>query len=159
MYTLRIKRKKEIYPFVFEKTLVAQLRRPSQLCDSNFRKTKDRPLFFGCGLCGWCGCLLILSVILGYTCHYMIISLITAVVEFCILFYLLFLFKKHKNNKVLLASVMVLFLGLYQLSEYMLCNTAHSEMWARFGFAVYSFIPAIAFNFFLSYLVLYLYYI
>ncbi len=80
----------------------------------------------------------------------MIISLVTAIVEFCILFYLIFLFTKNKNKKILLAGVMVLFLASYQLSEYMLCNTAHSELWARFGFAVYTFIPAIAFNFFLS---------
>ncbi len=80
----------------------------------------------------------------------MTISLITALVELCIVLYLVYLFSKHRNKKIILASAMVLFLALYQFSEYMLCNTTHTEQWARFGFAVYTFIPAISLNLFLT---------
>ena len=80
----------------------------------------------------------------------MTISFITALIEFGIFLYLVNLFFYSRNKSVALASVMVFLLALYQLSEYMLCNTMFSELWARVGFAAYTFIPVVAFNIFIE---------
>ena len=80
----------------------------------------------------------------------MIISLITALIEFCILAYLIILFLKSRIKTVAIASAMVFLLASYQFSEFILSVTAFAEQWARIGFAIYSFIPAVAFSLFQS---------
>jgi hypothetical protein len=56
------------------------------------------------------------------------------------------LYFRFKDKTIFLFGIIALFLSAYQLTEYMLCNNNFSYMWARIGFAVYSFLPVAFFN-------------
>ncbi len=75
-------------------------------------------------------------------CFVPIISISTAFIEFFIAIFILFYFKKtpYKNTSL----IFILFLGLYQLSEYLLCSTSNPFLWAKLGFITYTFLPALA---------------
>ncbi|MFH0808284.1 MAG: hypothetical protein V1888_01575 [archaeon] len=69
------------------------------------------------------------------------VSLTTAVVEFVVASFILI---RYKNYLVpVFSAIFVYVLGLYQFTEFMLCVSGNPFLWARIGFVVYSFLPAI----------------
>ena len=72
-------------------------------------------------------------------CYTSTISLISAVIEFSIVIYLV---KIIKDKKLRTLPFFVLFLGFYQLTEFLLCST-NNLFWARLGFLAYIFLPII----------------
>ena len=40
-------------------------------------------------------------------------------------------------------STLLIFLGIYQFTEFMLCKTGNADLWMRFGFIAYTVLPAI----------------
>lgn len=72
------------------------------------------------------------------------ISLATAIIEFIIVIYL---FKRIKDKRLRALPFFVLFLGLYQLTEFFLCTT-NNLLWARLGFISYTFLPILLMQFF-----------
>jgi len=75
------------------------------------------------------------------------VSVGVAVVEFSITVYL---WKRIKDKRLALLPIFILLLGLYQLTEFMLCKTSNAEIWARIGFATYTFMPMILLHLFLN---------
>jgi len=73
------------------------------------------------------------------------ISLLTAIFEFGVATFLLFYYKKSSFNKAII--ILIYLLGLYQLTEYMLCSSNSPFFWAKIGFVTYTFLPAIGLNF------------
>lgn len=73
-------------------------------------------------------------------CYTPIISLGTAIIEFILAGILLLFFKKSSIRDY--SAIILYFLGFYQFSEYMLCIYNNPEIWVRFGFIAYSFLPA-----------------
>jgi len=76
------------------------------------------------------------------------ISLATAIIEFLAAAIILTQFKKTTTNKFF--ATIIIFLGFYQFTEFMLCMTDSSNFWARVGFITYTFLPAIALHFVLK---------
>lgn len=74
-------------------------------------------------------------------------SLITATVEFCIVGYL---FYRIKDKRLYPVALFVLLLGVYQLTEFMLCSFNNDIFWARVGFAAYTFMPILLYHFFVN---------
>ncbi|MBL7160614.1 MAG: hypothetical protein ISS93_02045 [Candidatus Aenigmarchaeota archaeon] len=72
------------------------------------------------------------------------VSLTTALFEFFIVVMILLLFRRSLVNKFF--AVLLSLLGVYQLTEFMLCTTGQL-IWAEIGFLVYSFLPAIGLHF------------
>lgn len=69
------------------------------------------------------------------------VSLVTALFEFCVAFYLLNQ-KQTKLKRYL--TTFVIILGLYQLSEFFMCVFGPPFLWARVGFLVNTLLPAMA---------------
>lgn len=80
-------------------------------------------------------------------CFTPLVSIITAITEFCIAGYL---FYRIKDRKLYPLAFFVLFLGLYQFTEFMLCTSSSQVIWARIGFAVYTFMPMLLAHFFFN---------
>ncbi|MBS3087890.1 hypothetical protein J4226_04830 [Candidatus Pacearchaeota archaeon] len=69
------------------------------------------------------------------------VSLTTAIVEFVVASFILF---RYKNYLVpVFSAIFVYILGFYQFSEFMLCVSSNSFLWASVGFATYTFLPAV----------------
>lgn len=68
------------------------------------------------------------------------VSAVTAATEFGIAAYI---FKNTKAKRLLAIPIFVLTLGLYQLTEFLLCTTPFVQLWARLGFAFYTFLPVL----------------
>lgn len=69
------------------------------------------------------------------------VSIVTAITEWVLS--VLIIFKYPFAKMRYLASALMIFLGLYQFSEFMLCKTAQTELWVRVGFVAYTILPAI----------------
>lgn len=69
------------------------------------------------------------------------ISITTAIFEFIVAFWMYYNFPKTVLNKFLTTTIIVL--GLYQISEFMLCSNGNAEFWGKFGFIIYTTIPVI----------------
>ena len=69
------------------------------------------------------------------------ISLTTAIIEFLLATIILSLFPKTTFKNFF--AIFIYFLGFYQFTEFMLCTTNYSALWAVIGFITYSFLPAI----------------
>lgn len=80
-------------------------------------------------------------------CFTPLASIITAVVELIIAFYL---FHRIKDRKLYPLAIFVFLLGFYQFTEFMLCTTSNQVIWARIGFAVYTFMPILLYHFFVN---------
>jgi len=78
-------------------------------------------------------------------CYTPIASILTAIIEFSIAAYML---KKIKDKKLLFLPLFVILLGIIQLSEFMLCTSGNTELWARIGFVTITFLPIIIMHFF-----------
>ena len=76
------------------------------------------------------------------------ISLTTAIIEWILAIILFTTFRKSKLAP--LFSLLLVLLGGYQFSEYMLCTT-NSLFWVTFGFICYSFLPAVGLHSILNY--------
>ena len=80
-------------------------------------------------------------------CFTPLASIITAIIEFGIASYL---FYRIKDKRLYPLAIFVLFLGLYQLTEFMLCRSVNAIIWGRIGFATYTFIPILIYHFFIN---------
>lgn len=74
-------------------------------------------------------------------------SLLTASIEFLIAGYLWY---RIKDKRLYPIAIFVFLLGVYQLTEFMLCTTSNQIFWARIGFAAYTFMPILLYHFFIS---------
>ena len=72
------------------------------------------------------------------------ISLSTAVTEFSVATFVLFYYRKSRLSKVIV--IFLYLLGLYQFTEYMIC-TSDPVLWAKIGFVIYTFLPAVGLKF------------
>lgn len=68
------------------------------------------------------------------------ISLATTIIEFFVVAWLYFHYPRTKLMKFF--AFLLIFLGLYQFSEFMLCVSDDIQTWGKFGFLVYTLIPA-----------------
>jgi hypothetical protein len=75
-------------------------------------------------------------------CFTPLISISVALIEFCLAAILIAFFPKT-NLRNFFALIIVL-LGFYQLTEFMLCTSSNPLFWARLGFITYTFLPAVA---------------
>lgn len=80
-------------------------------------------------------------------CFTPIVSIITAIVEFIIALYL---FYKIKDKRLYPLAIFVFLLGFYQFTEFMLCISMNYLIWAKVGFAVYTFMPILLYHFFIN---------
>lgn len=82
-------------------------------------------------------------------CYTPTISLATAILEFAIAGYIFFRYRLTTYTKFIIPFIFLL--GLYQLSEFMLCLTGHSRLWVTAGLIIYTFLPPIALHFVIRY--------
>ncbi|MEK6899132.1 MAG: hypothetical protein AABW79_03490 [Nanoarchaeota archaeon] len=69
------------------------------------------------------------------------VSLTTAIIE---IFLASFIFIKYRKSSITIFSAIIMyFLGLYQFSEFMLCISENPFLWAKVGFIIYTFLPAL----------------
>ncbi len=73
------------------------------------------------------------------------ISILTAIIEFIIATFIIFHYKKSSISKVV--AILIYFLGIYQLTEFMICTSQSPLLWAKIGFITYTFLPAIGLEF------------
>lgn len=76
------------------------------------------------------------------------VSILTALIELLFAVIIFIYFRKSKAAKF--AIVFILLLGLYQFTEFKVCTSSNFNFWARIGFVVYTFLPAIALHFMLK---------
>ena len=69
------------------------------------------------------------------------ISLATALVEFFTVGWIYYRFPKSKLTNFF--AVILVFLAIYQLTEFMLCITNNAQLWGKVGFITYTLIPPI----------------
>lgn len=74
-------------------------------------------------------------------CYTPVVSLTTALIEWLLAALLLLLYRRSRIADFG-AAVMIL-LGLYQFSEFMLCTTGNAELWGTIAFLSYTFLPAL----------------
>jgi len=74
-------------------------------------------------------------------CFTPIISLSVAIIEFILATILILFFKRTTLRNFFILFIFVL--GFYQFSEFMLCSTEYSLLWAKIGFITYTFLPGI----------------
>lgn len=74
-------------------------------------------------------------------CYTPQVSLATALIEWALAVLMVKTFKKTLLRDYF--TVLIVMLGLYQFSEFMLCATGYASFWATFGFVAYTFLPAI----------------
>jgi hypothetical protein len=77
------------------------------------------------------------------------VSLTSAILDFLVALFLLTYYRRSFFNRS--AAIFISLLGLYQLTEYLLCTTQTPFLWARLGFIVYTFLPALGVYFGLRY--------
>ena len=74
-----------------------------------------------------------------FFCFTPLVSLITFGIELLLALYILFRFKLNKLSRI--AVVLILLLGLFQLSEYMICISDIPLLWTRIGTASITLLP------------------
>ncbi len=83
-------------------------------------------------------------------CFTPFVSLLTAIIEFAVATIILI---KYKNYLVpAFSAILIYSLGIYQITEFMLCLTNNPFLWAKLGFITYTFLPAIWMHFALRFL-------
>lgn len=80
-------------------------------------------------------------------CFTPIVSISTAAIEFWISLYL---FYRILDKKLYPIAIFIFLLWLYQFTEFMLCTSNNTFIWARIGFATYTFMPMLLYNFFVN---------
>lgn len=75
-------------------------------------------------------------------CYNPAVSLGTAIIEWILAIILPIKYKKATMRYFF--SALLVFLGIYQFTEFMLCQTGQLELWMRAGFIAYTVLPAIA---------------
>lgn len=76
-----------------------------------------------------------------FFCFTPLVSLLTFIIELTLALYILFRYKTNSFN--LLTVVIILLLGTFQLSEYMLCTSENLILWGRIGAASITLLPAL----------------
>jgi len=71
-------------------------------------------------------------------CFTPLVSIATAATEFSVVGYLV---KTLKAPKLFPIPLFIFFLGMYQFTEFMLCTTGNTIVWARIGFVAFTFLP------------------
>ena len=74
-------------------------------------------------------------------CFAPIVSISTTIVEFLLAGVLLFYFDRSRLRDFFILFIVML--GFYQFSEFMICTSSSSHLWAMIGIATYSFLPAV----------------
>ena len=82
-------------------------------------------------------------------CFTPIISLTTAILEFIVATFILIYFKR--TTFVKFSVIFIYVLGFYQFTEFMLCTSGNEFLWAKIGFITYTFLPALALHFALTF--------
>lgn len=77
------------------------------------------------------------------------ISLSTAIVEFLVVLYFAFFYKKNFLIKLLIFFIFCL--GFYQFSEFAVCTFDNLKLWASAAFLSYNFLPALGLHFVIRY--------
>lgn len=77
------------------------------------------------------------------------ISLATAIIEFLVVAYFAFVYKKSILIKLLI--FFIFFLGMYQFSEFLVCSFNGWKIWGRVAFLSYNFLPVLGLHFVLRY--------
>src|SRR5437016_502655 len=73
-------------------------------------------------------------------CFTPLVSLSTFIIEIC---FALYVFLKYKATTFSRLSIAILVcLGVFQLSEYLIC-TAYNDMWIKMGYTAVTFLPAL----------------
>lgn len=54
--------------------------------------------------------------------------------------------RDHKNKVNQLSAAILIFLGLYQFTEFMMCSAGNEFFWGKMGFIAYTTLPALAFH-------------
>ncbi len=65
----------------------------------------------------------------------------TAFIEWVLAIVMIKTFKKTLLRDYF--AVLIVLLGVYQFSEFMLCTSGYAKFWATFGFVTYTFLPAV----------------
>lgn len=73
-------------------------------------------------------------------CFTPLVSLSTFFIEILLAIYVIFKYKQTRFNR--LAVIIIVLLGTFQLSEYMLCTTDDQLLWAKIGTASIALLPA-----------------
>ncbi len=74
-------------------------------------------------------------------CYTPIVSLTTAIIEWLLAALILVYYTKSRLGKY--GAVLLILLGCYQFSEFMLCVSGQAELWGTIAFLSYTFLPAI----------------
>lgn len=69
------------------------------------------------------------------------VSFLTFAVEIMMAFWVLNRNPKNRINQV--SAAILIFLGLYQFTEYALCTSGNPFFWGKMGFVAYTFLPAL----------------
>jgi hypothetical protein len=78
-------------------------------------------------------------------CYTPPVSFATAFIEFALAIYMRVRYGQARMVKF--GSALLLLLGSYQISEFFLCTTTYSELWTKWGFVSYSFLPAVGLHY------------
>ena len=81
------------------------------------------------------------KLICAIMCYNPTVSLTTAIIEWTLAIVLPFKYPKTRTR--FFTSVFMIFLGLYQFTEFMFCKTNQADLWMRLGFMAYTLLPAI----------------
>jgi hypothetical protein len=76
-----------------------------------------------------------------FYCFTPVVSLATFAIEIILAIFVLIKYKHNKFN--LLSIAMLIFLGIFQFSEYMICKTSNTQLWANIGLTSIILLPAI----------------
>ncbi|MEA3430499.1 MAG: hypothetical protein U9R08_04460 [Nanoarchaeota archaeon] len=78
-------------------------------------------------------------------CFTPIISLSTAIIEFTLATLIIIFLKKSTTNKFF--TILIILLGIYQFTEFMLCTSNNPIIWGILGYITYTFLPAVGVHF------------
>jgi hypothetical protein len=77
------------------------------------------------------------------------VSITTAIIEFTVATIIILFFRKSSIERSM--AIFIYLLGFYQLTEFMICITNYSFLWAKLGFITYTLLPSIGLLFALEY--------
>ncbi|NOZ80982.1 MAG: hypothetical protein GXP63_04885 [DPANN group archaeon] len=78
-------------------------------------------------------------------CFTPLVSLTTALIEFFFAAIILLAFRKSTVTRFM--GALIIGLGTYQFTEFMLCTTGNAQVWGTMGFLTYTILPAIGLHF------------
>jgi len=82
-------------------------------------------------------------------CYTSTVSLTTAIIEFALVIALLIFFKKSTLRNFF--AILILLLGIYQFSEFMICTSGSPLLWAKVGVLAFTFLPAVVLHAFMKF--------